>query len=270
MNGARVGITGTRRAEEQAALVRALGGVPVHGPSIDLDVPAPEDALRAAVRGILAAPPDVAVFVTGIGARHLLAAAQRDGTDDALREALRAARVVARGGKARRALREHDVPVAWTAEPPESRAVRDRLLAEGVTGLRILVQCAGAAPDLMVAPLRAAGAEVVEAHPYDIDVPPDARAAVALAEDAAAGRVDAITFTSANAAHGFAAIIERAGVDAAAIAGSGTLIAAVGPVTRAALASHGLPVHVEPATPRMGAMFHALAAALAARAGAER
>ena len=49
MNGARVGITGTRRAEQQAALVRALGGVPVHGPSVDLDVPASDAALRAAV-----------------------------------------------------------------------------------------------------------------------------------------------------------------------------------------------------------------------------
>jgi uroporphyrinogen-III synthase len=122
----------------------------------------------------------------------------------------------------------------------------------------------------MNAPLRDAGATVVEAHPYDLDLPPDGAAAVALAEEAAAGRLAALTFTSANAVHGFAALVERAGVDLGAVAASGVVVAAVGPVTRAALASHGLPVHVEPATPRMGAMVQALAADLAARARVAR
>lgn len=266
MRGARVGITAARRADAQAALVVALGGVPRHGPSVDADRPVADEALAAIVADVLAAPPDIAVFLTGVGARHILAAAEREGTLGALAAALGRARVIVRGGKPRRVMRELGIPVDWVAAPAEGRVIRDRLLAEGVRGRRILVQCAGAAPDPMIVPLRTAGAEITEVHPYAIDVPPSSRGALALARDAAAGRLEALTFTSAHAAHGFAAVIERARLDAADLTGAGVVVAAVGPVTRRALHDHGLPVHVEPATPRMGAMFQALAAALAARA----
>lgn len=262
MNGARIGITGTRRATEQAALVRSLGGEPVHGPSVDIDVAVPDEDLRATIDALLAAPIDTAVMVTGVGTRHLVEAAVRQGLGDRVVASLRAARVIARGTKPRRVLRELGVPVAWTAAPPESRIIRDVLLGEPLAGRRILVQCAGGAPDLMIAPLRAAGAEVVEAHPYALDVPPDGQPAVDLAIAATRGGIDALTFTSAHAVHGFVALAERAGLDIAAI-GAGTLIVAIGPVTRDALIDNGLPVHVEPETPRMGAMFRATAAALA-------
>ena len=266
MNGARIGITGTRRAAEQASLVRSLGGEPVHGPSVDIDVAAPDEEMRGAVDALLSAPIDTAVMVTGVGTRHLAAAAGRLGHGDAMLATLRAARVIARGTKPRRVLRELGVPVAWTAAPPESRIIRDALLDEPLTGRRILVQCAGSAPDLMIGPLRAAGADVIEVHPYALDVPPDGRAAVALAAAAAEGRLDALTFTSAHAVHGFVALAERAGIDIGTVGSAGTLIVAIGPVTRDALIDDGLPVHVEPETPRMGAMFRATAAALA-RAG---
>lgn len=264
MNGARIGITATRRADAQEALVRSLGGVPVHGPSIEIDVPAPDATLVATVEALLAATPDIAVFVTGVGARHILSAADRAGLLAPVLEVLRATRVVVRGIKPRRVLREFEVPIAWTAAPPESRVIRDVLLAEGVEGRRILVQCAGARADVMVAPLRAAGADVLEAHPYTLDVPPDGRGAVELARAALEGRLDAITFTSAHAVNGFVALAERAGIDAADLAATATLFVAVGPVTREAMLSEGLPVHVEPEAPRMGAMFQQLAATLRA------
>ena len=262
MNGARVGITAARRADEQAAIVRALGGKPVHGPSVNVDVPAPDEQLAGTLRELLESPIDTAVFVTGVGARHLLEAARREGLLDDVLAAVRSARVIARGTKPRRVLREFDVPVEWIASPAESRVIRDALVAERWTGRRVLVQCAGAAPDVMVAPLQAVGARVIEAHPYEIDIPPDAGDAVRLAEAAAAGQLDAVTFTSAHAAHGFAALVERAGIDVADVTAAGALIVAVGPVTRDALLEHGFPVHVEPETPRMGAMYQALATAL--------
>lgn len=265
MNGARVGITAARRADEQSVLVRSLGGVPRHGPSVDIDFPVPDEVIRETLREVLAAPLDSAVFVTGVGARHLLDAATRTDMIEPLLVALRAALVVVRGTKPRRVLREFAIPVAWTAAPAESRVIRDALLAEPLAGRRILVQCAGATADAMIAPLRAAGACVVEANPYAIDVPPDARGAIGLANDAARGRLDALTFTSAHAVHGFVALAERAGVDVRAIGTGGALIVAVGPVTRDALREHGLPVHIEPETPRMGAMFQELAAAFALR-----
>jgi uroporphyrinogen-III synthase len=256
-----VGITAARRVEEQAALVRSLGGVPVVGPCIDVDRPAPDALVRAALQVALAEPLDVAVFVTGVGAAHLVAVAQRSGLAGPLRVSLARARVVVRSGKPRRVLRELGVRVDWVADPPEGRAVRDELLRRPLAGRRVMVQCGGPAPDPMVGVLRVAGARVVTVHPYDIAPPADAAAAMRLARDAAAGLLDAVTFTSAHAVHGFVALAERAGVEPAA-AGDGALVAAVGPVTRDALLGHGLRVDVEPATPRMGAMLRALAARL--------
>lgn len=265
MNGARIGITAARRAQEQAALVRSLGGVPCLGSSVDIDHPVSDDVMAEVIARVLEAPLDVAVFVTGVGARHLLDAATRLGVDGPLRAALRATRVVVRGTKPRRVLREFDIPIEWTAHPAESHIIREALVAEGPAGRRIMVQCAGSAPDVMITPLRDAGAEVIDVYPYNLDIPVDGAGALGLARDAAAGRLDALTFTSAHAVHGFVALVERAGMDLEAVGAGGALIVSVGPVTAAALVEHGLAVDVEPQTPRMGAMFHELAAALAGR-----
>ena len=51
--------------------------------------------------------------------------------------------------------------------------------------------------------------------------------------------MDALTFTTARAGQQFLAIAETAGVDVADLQGGGALIAAVGPVTRAALEAEG-------------------------------
>ncbi len=263
LGGARVGVTAGRRADEQAALVTALGGVPRHGSSVDIDRPVSGAGIAAIVEDLITAPPDVAVFMTGVGARHILAGAALGGRLPTLVATLASRRLVARGGKPRRVLRDYGLEADWTAEPAEGRAVVAGLLAEGVRGRRIVVQCAGEGPEPMTSALRAAGARVREVHPYTLDIPGDDAPAAVLAREAAAGGLDALTFTSARAVEGFAAIARRAGVDLGGIRRAGVVVAAVGPVTREALVAHGLPVDVEPRTPRMGAMFHALAAALA-------
>jgi uroporphyrinogen-III synthase len=128
----------------------------------------------------------------------------------------------------------------------------------------VLVQGWGPPPRELADPLRAAGAEVVELSPYASGWPRDPRPAQELARAAAAGRLEAISFTSATAVRQLAVLAEAAGVPTAEIAAGGALIAAVGPVTREAVLAEGLPVHVEPEPPRMGALYRAIAAAIAA------
>src|SRR5205807_5347249 len=96
MNGARVGITAARRAAEQAARVRSLGGVPVLGPALRPDAPAPDDRLAPTLDRVLASPLELAVFLTGVGAELTLALAERLGRAGPLRAALDGAWVVAR------------------------------------------------------------------------------------------------------------------------------------------------------------------------------
>lgn len=58
-------------------------------------------------------------------------------------------------------------------------------------------------------------------------------------------------------------LAEASGVEAADLRRRGALLAAVGPVTGAALRAEGLAVDVEPRSPKMGALYHALSLALA-------
>lgn len=254
-----IGITAARRADEQAALVRALGGIPRHGASIGVDQPALDDVIMAALLPALAEPLDIAVFLTGVGARHLFTAAGRSGHGDVLHRAITAARVVVRGSKPRGALRQLGVAPDWVADPAHTGVVQHHLLSGApLRGRRILLQCAGAEPEPMADALQDAGARVFAVHPYAIGISRDTRRAENLARDTAAGRLDALTFTNARAVEGFIAIAERAGIDLDAIASGSVTIAAVGPSTAGVLRAHGLTVAVEPDTPRMGAMYRAL------------
>lgn len=262
MVGARVGITAGRRAHEQAALVTALGGVPVLGAALQADEPSSDERVARDLADALAGPVDIAVFLTGAGASLALEAADGAGVGDDLRAALRSARVIARGPKPRRALRAAGVRIDWMADPPRMTVIRDALLAAGVAGRRIMVQGFGPPPEDLVDPLTEAGAEMVVLSPYAAGWPSDPAGAMDIAREVRDGTIDAITFTSARAARQFVALADECGVDATTIRDSGVLVAAVGPVTRAALNDAGVTVHVEPERARMGAMYRALAGAL--------
>jgi uroporphyrinogen-III synthase len=268
VKGARVGITADRRAVEQAALVESLGGVPVLGAALAADEPGEDDALSPILDRALAAPLDLAIFLTGVGARLTIELAGRAGREPLLREALERATVIVRGPKPRRALRAAAVRVDRVADPPSAVLIRDELLREPLEGRRVLLQGYGEDVERLAGPLREAGAEVIAIHPYAAGWPRDPAPAQALARAAATGELAAMTFTSAQAARQFAALAEDAGVGPEELRAGGALIAAVGPVTRAALEAAGLTVDVEPERSRMGAMYHALAAALAAGAAA--
>lgn len=266
MNGARIGITAARRAPEQAALVSSLGGVPIIGSSLRPDAPEPDAVLAPAIEAVLAAPVDVFVFLTGVGAGVIFDYAQRTGREEQFRECLAAATIVARGTKPRRALRAVDVDVDVVVDPALVSHTRDILLQDDVAGRRFFVQGFGGDPVELTGPLRNAGAHVITLSPYAASLPDDPGPAAALARGAAGGELAAVTFTSALAARQFVGIAEDAGVDAGALNDCPALIVAVGPVTRAALEADGLQVDVEPETPRMGTMYQALASALRERA----
>lgn len=258
MEGRRIGITAARRADEQAALVRALGGIPVPGPTIGFDAPNDEPAVRGQIAKALEEQPDIAVVMTGVGAKHLVAVAERAGLASDLRATLDASTVIARGSKARGVLRRMEIRVDHVADPPSSDGLAAGPTLNHVRGMRALVICTGPADDPIVATLRSRGATVATVHPYAIPAPAESDPALRLARDVVAGSVAAITFTSANAVAGFAALCAGSDLDGFEPHAS-VLIAAVGPVTREALLSHGWRVDVEPETPRMGAMYHALA-----------
>ena len=142
-----------------------------------------------------------------------------------------------------------DVPQA--TPPPSSRRRLVRRLA-GVAAAAVFLVAFGLA----------AVTWVIASHPYAAGWPVDPTPAQELARQAADGRLAAITFTSAQAARQFVALAEDAGIGPAELRAGGALVAAVGPVTRAALEAGGVAVDVEPERSRMGALYHTVAAAL--------
>lgn len=261
LEGYTVGITADRRWEDQAELLRRRGARVLHGPSIATQYLASDEALRTATTSVAVRPPDYLVATTGIGMRAWLEAAQAWGMGEALLDALRPARIVARGPKSSGAVQAAGLAV-WASSPNERLdQLLPLLLAEPLAGKRVAVQEAGAeAIDIALA-LRREGADVVEVPVYRWRVPDDTRPALRLIDAACSGRVDAVTFTSAPAVQNLFAVAGRHGRDdhlRRAFNSSGLVAACVGAVCAGAARQEGVERPVEPAVGRLGLMIRAL------------
>ena len=256
--GLRVAITGERRATEQAALVTALGGEPLVCPTVRVaweeDPGASERWAATVLAGI-----DDAVFMTGMGTNRLLADAAASGRLEPVVEALRQARIVVRGSKARPVLGRHGLEVDLAPQPATTAGVL-AALGPDLRGRRIALQLAGPEPSPLADGLRAAGAAVTAVCIYRYPADAVVGAADALVDAILAGGVDAVTFTSAPAVEGLvAAAGAREEWPQVRRRLRRLLVAAVGPVTAAALRDSGVEVDIEPEEPRMGPMMRELA-----------
>ncbi|RTL67978.1 MAG: uroporphyrinogen-III synthase [Pseudonocardiaceae bacterium] len=265
--GFTVGVTAARRAEELAAMLERRGAVVQHGPALRI-VPLADDAqLLESTRALIARPPDVTVATTGIGFRGWIEAAEGWGLGDDLVTVLGKGTVLARGPKARGAIRASGLADAWSPESESSAEVLDHLLESGVDGLRIAVQLHGEPLPDMVEALVMAGAEVVEVPVYRWLPPLDITPLDRLTDAVLAGTVDILTFTSAPAAASMLARADERGVrDPLLTALRGpVLVMCVGPVTAAPLQDVDVPT-VQPHRSRLGAMVRELEAVAPARA----
>jgi uroporphyrinogen-III synthase len=258
--GFTVGVTAARRASELIALLERRGATVVHAPAIRI-IPLPDDVeLRAATALLIARPPDVVVATTGIGFRSWIDVADGWGLAGDLFAALKSTRIVARGPKARGAVRQAGLFDDWSPESEGSAELLERLLSEGAAGLRIAVQLHGAAtewePNLDICEaLTFAGAEVIPVPVYRWVPPPDTDRLDQLIALVMKAELDALSFTSAPAV---ASMLQRAkslGCFDQLIAAlrSEVTVACVGPVTAAPLQRLGIPT-VQPQRYRLGAL----------------
>ncbi|MCW2695704.1 MAG: Uroporphyrinogen synthase [Modestobacter sp.] len=265
--GYTVAVTAARRREELGALLERRGARVLYAPAIRI-VPLPDDTdLVAATREVLAAPVDLVVATTGVGFRGWLAAAEA--WDLPLRDHLRPARVLARGPKARGAIRGEGLVDAWSPASESSAEVLTHLLsgAEGpLPGRRIAVQLHGDPLPELVSGLQAAGAEVLQVPVYRWVPPEDTGPLRRLVTVIAARGVDAVTFTSAPAVVSLLQMATAAGVRAAVLAAfsDAVLPVCVGPVTAEPLESAGVPT-LQPARARLGALAREVVARLPER-----
>lgn len=259
-------LTSDRRAGELIASFERRGARVLHAPTLRI-VPLVEDEqlLRATNRALAQPPADV-IVTTAIGLRGWIEAVDAAGRAHDLLDTLKAARILARGPKARGAIRAAGLVEAWAAESETTAEIVDRLLAEGVRGRCIAFQLHGVADDDQVERLRSAGALVHAVPVYRWGPAPDP-GAVARGIDAVCSRTaDAIVFTSAPGAQ---ALLQAAGQsgrldDLLDALDRDVVAAAVGSVTAGPLRAAGLSPLV-PDRGRLGALVRCLADHLALR-----
>jgi uroporphyrinogen-III synthase len=164
--GYTVAITADRRRDEFAALLERRGARVYLAPALRI-VPIADDLqLRAVTDELINRPPTIVCASTGIGLRGWLEAAEGWGVAEPLVAALGGSYLIARGAKARGAIRAAGLVDDWSPQSESCEEVLAHLLARGVAGERIAVQLHGEQQPDFVGALRAAGADVVEACIY--------------------------------------------------------------------------------------------------------
>jgi uroporphyrinogen-III synthase len=265
--GFTVGVTAARRADELGAMLERRGAAVQHAPALRIVPLADDTRLLAATRELVERPPHITVATTGIGFRGWVDAATGWGVGDDLLKALGAGELIARGPKARGAIRASGLVDAWSPASESSAEVLEFLLSRGVEGVRIAVQLHGEPLPDVVEALEVAGAEVVEVPVYRWMPPLDITPVDRLLDAVLDGGIDVVAFTSAPAA---ASLLARAGerqvLDGLLKALRGPVLAlCVGPVTAAPLEAVDVPT-VQPQRSRLGAMVRRLETEMPARA----
>ncbi|GAB3689743.1 uroporphyrinogen-III synthase [Saccharopolyspora tripterygii] len=266
LTGYTVAVTAARRADELGSLLERRGARVVHGPALRILPLADDTELRRVTDECLADPPDAVVATTGIGFRGWIEAADGWGVGEALLAALSSARPLARGPKARGAVRAAGLPDPWSPTSESSAELLEHLLGAPLDGTRIAVQLHGTPLPDFVEALEHAGAQVIEVPVYRWTAPADLTALENLLASVCAQQIDAVTFTSAPAAASLLSLAGERGCREpllAALRGP-VLAACVGPVTHAPLADHGVPA-VIPERFRIGALVRTLCEALPLR-----
>lgn len=257
-NGLRVLSFESRRAKEISHLISNNGGVPIVAPSTR-EVPEGlnQDEVKL-IRGILAQEFDAVIFMTGVGARALIAASETVCPREEFLAALGKTHVVVRGPKPAAVMREFNVPVTLAVPEPNTwREIVSTLDANSqavpLQGRRIAVQEHGEPSPELYDALRQRGAEVFPVHVYRWALPEDIGPLKAAIQSLVDGEVDLVMFTSSVQFVHAARVADEMGIkDDFLSALKETALASIGPTTSETLREHGLAVDFEPSHPKMG------------------
>ena len=234
LSGCTIAITAHRRAEDLIASFERRGAKVLHAPTLQIVPVADDHALIEATRRVIANPPDDVVVTTAVGFRGWIEAADTAGLAADLLGTLEQSRILARGPKARGAIRAAGLVEHWSARSETTAEVVEWLQAQGVVGRKIVVQLHGLSDPALQDALRSAGGSVRGLEVYRWGPAPDPVVVERMISQVCAGTVDAVVHTSAPGA--------QAMLDAAALNGQyddlttalrtgRVLNACVGPVT---------------------------------------
>jgi uroporphyrinogen-III synthase len=246
----------SRRGPEIATLIGKLGGECLLAPALR-EVPLESNAEAVRFAGALADHAfDVVVFLTGVGARALLAAVEHEHPREKFLAALSRVRVAVRGPKPLAVMREWQVPVWLVAPEPNTwRELMAELDARGgpLTGVRVAVQEYGVSNPELLNALSDRGAVVARVPVYQWTLPDDVTPLRNAASALARGDVDVVVLTSGVQMAHLWQIVEELGLaDDVRRSLGRTVIASIGPTTTEEIHRRGLAPDLQASHPKMG------------------
>jgi uroporphyrinogen-III synthase len=244
-----IAVPEARQLDVLANLLEKRGATVLRCPLVGIrDATDPAPVVAWIKRRISIPSDDLLVFYTGEGIERLVAAARRAGIDGAFLLALRRTRKLTRGPKPKRALRKLDLEAELEASEPTTAGLIDTLKTVDVPQRRVALQLYAADQDMtLVEYFRGRGVEPDCVAPYVYASAAEDRSVVDLIEALAAGRVDAIAFTSKAQIQRLRKLAREKELEPALRKGlAATRVAAIGPVVEAELAAAGIRVDVTP------------------------
>lgn len=269
LRGKVVAVPETRQLDVLASLLERRGATVLRCPLVGIEDHPDQTAVLAWIDRLIGEPTDLVVFYTGEGIERLLACARRAGREAPFRAALARTPKLTRGPKPKRALRKLELAAEHEATEPTTAGLVAAAAALVTPRSRVAIQLYDEAQDpALIEQLRARGVVADCVAPYVYASGAAEEQVVTLIETLAAGRVDAIAFTSAAQVRRLLEVAARHGLEPA--LGAGLIharVAAVGPVVRDELVAAGIRVD---AMPEDSYSMKPLVTRIAALLGADR
>jgi uroporphyrinogen-III synthase len=256
-NGLRVLSFESRRAKEIAQLIANHGGQPIVAPSTR-EVQTPNEDEQKLIQGILKGEFDAIIFMTGVGSRALVQAAEGVASREDFLAALGRTRVVVRGPKPAAAMREFQVPVTLAVPEPNTwreivQALDENIEKVPLKGQRIAIQEHGEPSPELYAALRERGAQVFPVRVYRWELPEDVGPLRNAIRSLSQNEVDVVMFTSSvQFVHAARVAKEMGMAEQLAHALNRAVVVSIGPISSETLRENGVQVDLEPSHPKMG------------------
>ena len=269
LNGKTLAFVEARMPEEMASLIQRHGGVPYSAPVMQEVYLKDSPEVHQLIDDICAGKVDAMVLLTGAGTNALIQTAAGMGKEQEFIKCLDQRTVIARSPKPARVLRRHKIHIdVMPPEPFTSQDLIASLKDMDLKGKQVALQHYGGPNSYLVRSLGELGAKVRDVTLYTWGLPEDEAPVVQLIDDMAAGKIDALAFTSQPQVGNLLDIAGRVGKEESlrqSMAGP-VVVASVGPVWRRRLGEAGVKVDVEPEHPHMGNLVMAVAEHLEAHA----
>jgi uroporphyrinogen-III synthase len=247
LTGRTIALAEGRELEQLASMLEREGANAIRCPIFSIrDVPN-QGPVVDWIRALIAGTFDFVVFFTGEGVRRLVASAEHAGIESEFIAGLARCRLVTRGPKPVKALREIDLAPSLIAETPTMDGVIATLQKLDLKGTSFGIQLYPDAHSKLSEYLESVGAKVRSIVPYVYAPKSDREQVAALIRRMAAGEIDAIVFTSSPQVDRLEEMAKELGLKEKLKSGwSKTKAAAIGPIVAENLRQRGVQVDICP------------------------